>query len=385
MGAAVGKLFGDMLGAPKRARGALIAAGAGAGLASAFNAPLAGFLFVMEEFKREMSALTYGSALIASVAAVAVTRYTVGEKPSFVLPSPGPGPLAILPAAAMLGVVAGVGGVLFNRGLLGALELRRRLKMHAATMGAIAGGLAAVALLLYPQVTGGGHPVTENLLSNKAASVSVTAILALFAAKLLLTVISYATGLPGGIFAPILVMGASLGYAFGIVVLAIWPSVPFSPEGFATIGMAAMLSASVRAPLTGVVLIVEMTAEYGLLYALIVAAFVATLVAQALRDHPIYDALMERDLRLSGAEVHPEEEPILIEVLVESHSAMDGRRIKHLGLPTGAIVFTLERGSRHIVPGGSTMLVAGDMLTIMIEGDKPELSLKVHESARAPG
>ena len=87
MGASVGKLVGDVLRVPKRSRDSLIAAGAGAGLAAAFNAPLAGFLFVMEELKREMSAITYGSALIASVCAVAVTRYSMGQRPSFQLVS----------------------------------------------------------------------------------------------------------------------------------------------------------------------------------------------------------------------------------------------------------------------------------------------------------
>lgn len=385
MGAAVGKLVGNRLRSPKRARNALVAAGAGAGLASAFNAPLAGFLFVMEELKREMSALTYGSALLASVAAVAVTRYTVGESPSFVLPSPGPAPLAALPLTALLGVLAGLAGILFNRVLVGGLEIRRRLAVPAYAMGAIAGIAAAAALILAPQVSGGGHKIAESLLSGHFPQTTVWMILALFAAKLILTVMSYVTGLPGGIFAPILVMGALVGYSFGLVVHQLWPAAPFSSAGFATIGMAAMLSASVRAPLTGVVLIVEMTAEYGLLYALLVSAFVAALVAQALKDEPIYEALMERDLRLSGAEVHPEEEPILLDVLVEPHSHMDGRRIRHLKLPAGSVVATMERGSRHIVPGGNTLVEAGDLLTILVEGHRPELSLLIHEAARAPG
>jgi len=144
------------------------------------------------------------------------------------------------------------------------------------------------------------------------------------------------------------------------------------------------LATSVRAPLTGVVLIVEMTGEYSLLYSLLVGAFVADLVAGALRDQPIYEALMERDLKLSGAQVSPDEEPILVEVLVEPRSTMDGRRVKDLHLPPGAILATLERGSRHVVPGGSTVLRAGDMVTMMIEGDKPDLSLFVHEASKSP-
>lgn len=384
MGAAVGKLYGDTIRAPQRARSTLIAAGAGAGLAAAFNAPLAGFLFVMEELKREMSSLTYGAALAASVIAVGTTRFLVGERPSFVLPSPGPVPLIALPFTAILGLLAGLAGVLFNQFLMRGLEARRKLRIPAVGVGALAGVMGSSALFFLPEVAGGGHYVAESLLSGGMAKASVVAILALFFAKLVLTTVSYVTGLPGGIFAPILVMGAFVGYAFGVVAHQVWPGLPFSPEGFATIGMAAMLSASVRAPLTGVVLIVEMTNEYGLLYALLISAFIASLAAQALKDEPIYEALMERDLRLSGAEVHPSEETIQIEFQVEPNSKMDGRRIKHLGLPAGAILITLERGARHIVPGGSTMVVAGDMVTVLIDGSSPELSQVIHEQAKAP-
>lgn len=385
MGASAGKLVGDMLRAPRRARSSLLAAGAGAGLAAAFNAPLAGFLFVMEELKREMSALTYGAALAACASAVAVTRYLIGERPSFVLPNPGIAPLSTLPLIALLGIVAGAAGVLFNRTLLGLSSQRVKRLVPTYIYGAIAGALAFGAILYYPEIAGGGHAVAERLLAGYYQGLALLAIASLFLGKLLLTCICYGTGLPGGIFAPILVMGAFVGYGFGVVARIAFPHLAFSPEGFATLGMASMLAGSVRAPLTGVVLIVEMTAEYGLLYPLLVSAFVASITAQALKDNPIYEALMERDLHLSGAEVHPEEEPILLELLVEPHSYMDGRRIKNLKLPVGAIVASLERGSRHIIPGGSTFLAAGDMLTVMIEGDKPGLALPIYEAAKAPG
>ncbi|MFI5386377.1 MAG: chloride channel protein, partial [Fimbriimonadales bacterium] len=362
-----------------------IAAGAGAGLAAAFNAPLAGFLFVMEELKREMSALTYGSALVASVCAVGVTRYLGGEHPSFRLPSPGAAPLTVLPFAAVLGIVAGFGGALFNRSLILGLELRRLHAIPRWLYGGVAGVLSVIALIYFPYISGVGHSVTESLLSGRLQVHPLLLIATLvFLGKIALTSISYGTGLPGGIFAPILVAGSFLGFAFGLAAHLVAPGLTFSAAGFATLGMASLLAASVRAPLTGVVLIVEMTAEYGLLYALLVAAFAASLTAEALRDKPIYEALMERDLRMRGAEVHPEEEPLLLELLVEPHSAMDGKKVKNLGLPAGAIVATLERGSRHLVPSGNTTLAAGDMITVMIEGDKPFLSTRIYEAAKAP-
>lgn len=385
MGACAGKLMGDLMKAPRRSRDSLIAAGGGAGLAAAFNAPLAGFLFVMEELKREMSALTYGAALIASVCAVLVTRLLIGEHPSFLLRGPGSPPLPELPSIAVLGLVAGLGGVLFNKTLLAALNLRTHFSIPRWLYGAAAGGLSMGALLTVPSIAGGGHELASNLLSGTFRPEHlILTVAALFIGKLLLTSVSYGAGLPGGIFAPMLAMGAVVGFGFGILAHMAMPGLRFSPEGYATVGMAAFLAGSVRAPLTGVVLIVEMTGEYNLLYALLICAFVADLVAEALRDEPIYDALMERDLRLSGAEIRPDEEPILIELLVEPNSSMDGRRVKDLRLPSGAILSTLERGSRHIVPGGSTMLRGGDTVSVLIEGDKPELSLRIHEAAKSP-
>jgi len=385
MGASVGKFIGDGLRAPRRSRGTLVSAGAGAGLAAAFNAPLAGFIFVMEELKREMSALTYGTALIASVCAVGVTRYLEGEHPSFNLTSPGVPPLSILPLAALLGIVSGVGGVLFNRTLLFAMDIRQKYHAPRWAYGAVVGFASAMSLVYFLPIAGSGHKSAETLLSGHfVANPLLGVVLFVFVGKLLLTASSYGTGLPGGIFAPILVMGSYLGFAFGLVSHHVAPGLTFSVEGFATLGMAGLLAGSVRTPLTGVVLIVEMTAEYGLLYSLLVTAFMAYLTAEALRDKPVYDELMERSLRVDGVEVHSEEEPLLLEILVEPQSTMDGRRIKNLGLPAGAIVATLERGSRHLVPGGSTVITAGDMITVMIEGDKPELSHQIHEAARGP-
>lgn len=385
MGAAAGKIVSDFMKVPHRSRNSLLAAGAGAGLAAAFNAPLAGFLFVMEELKREMSAVTYGSALIASVCAVAVTQLCLGQHPSFRLTSPGGAPLSVLPQVALLGLIAGLGGVLFNKSLLFALDIRSRFKIRRWQYGLVVGILSGVALLYCPSITGGGHSLAESILTGnvQASDLLLTACL-IFTGKLLLTAASYGTGLPGGIFAPILVLGSVMGMAYGLIVHKIAPGTAFSAAGFATVGMASLLAGSVRAPLTGVVLIVEMTAEYGLLYALLVAVFIADLVAEGLKDMPIYEALMERDLRVSGAELHANDEPFLLEVLIEPGSAMDGVRVRNLRFPPGAILATLQRGSTHVVPGGNTVLHAGDMVTMMVESDKPDLNMTIHHAAKAP-
>jgi chloride channel protein, CIC family len=385
MGAAVGRLTGDVLRIPRRSYGALIAAGSGAGLAAAFNAPLAGFIFVMEELKREMSPITYGTALVASVCSVAVTRYLLGQAPSFHIPNPGSAPLqALLPIAAF-GVIAGLAGVAFNKCILATIQIRDQFRIKPWMAGAGVGVLAGFALVYFPQIAGVGHEVTSDLLNGKLIGKNfVLLLLAVFAGKLIFTALSYGTGVPGGIFAPILAMGAFLGYAFGLVMQSVWPGIGFNPAGFGTIGMAAMLSASVRAPLTGVVLIVEMTAEYQLLYALLIGSFMAYATAELLNDEPIYEALLERDLAKMGRVPAEEDEPQIIEFLVEPDSDMDGRRIKDLNMPEGALITGVSRNNRLLVPRGTTQLRQGDMITAVVDGDDMMPSLRLHEMAKAP-
>ena len=294
-------------------------------------------------------------------------------------------PLRVLPEVALLGVFCGLGGILFNKSIFAALNIRSKYHVPRWLYGAIVGGLSGLALLFFDSVTQSGHKISESLLLGQFHATNLTLILVvIFFGKLFLTSASYGTGMPGGIFAPILVLGSLAGYFFGICIHSIGPNIPFSNGGFATLGMAALLGASVRAPLTGTVLIVEMTGEYGILYSLLIVSFAASLTAELLKDAPIYDALMERDLHIGGAEIEPSYEPLLLEVLIEPQSLMDGVRVKNLRLPPGAILTTVEREERKIIPGGGTLLNAGDMVTILIEGDKPELGLQVHERAKAP-
>jgi CIC family chloride channel protein len=385
IGASIGKLVGDVLKIPKRSYGALIASGAGAGLAAAFNAPLAGFLFVMEELKREMSPITYGTALLGSVCSVAVTRYLLGQSPSFQLVSPEVPPLIALFPILLLGGIAGLIGIAFNRGLLGVLVVRDKLKCPKWLAGLIVGVVSGLLLIYFPAVTGGGHHLIAELLRGHLEAKDVLLFaLAVVVVKLAFTALCYGTGVPGGIFAPMLAIGAFLGYAYGFLVHQISPGLNFTVEGFATIGMAAVFAGSVRAPLTGVVLIVEMTAEYKLLYALLVGSFAAYALAELLGDEPIYEALLERDIHAQTSHQADGDLPEVIEFIIEPDSEMDGRKIKDLEVPEGALITGVIRQDRNLVPRGSTQLLAGDAVTLVLDGDNLSTSIRIHDMAKAP-
>ena len=270
MGAAVGKVIGELMHLPRRSRTQLVAAGAGAGLAAAFNAPLAGFIFVIEELQRELSPLTYGTALIAAVVADIVTRTFTGQLPSFHITGYSMPRLSALPLFAVLGVLAGLLGVIFNRSLLWTLrQFHGWTWMPRWAYPALVALLAGLLAWWLPQAVGGGHGTAEAILRGQYAAVSFFGfLLLLFVAKFLLTVLSYGSGVPGGIFAPLLVLGALVGSMTGQVSELAFPSVAHTPAAFAVIGMAAAFAAIVRAPLTGIVLILEMTNNYEQLFPL---------------------------------------------------------------------------------------------------------------------
>ena len=276
-------------------RKALISAGAAAGLAAAFNAPLAGLVFALEELNGNFTQVVFVASFLAAVAADVVCRVVTGATPVFSLHGMPAPTLHALPVAALLGLFSGVGGVIFNRSLIGSLDLFDRLhRWPPFLLGSCAGLLAGLAAWLYPSVSGSGALLSERALSG---SILFEGILALMVARFVLLMVSYGSGAAGGIFAPLLVLGALGGLAVGTAVHEVAPVWASSPATFAVIGMGALFTAIVRAPLTGIVLMIELTGTYDFMLPLLVSSFVAYGVAEGLRDQPIYEALRERTAR----------------------------------------------------------------------------------------
>ena len=278
-------------------RKALISAGAGAGLAAAFNAPLAGLMFVLEELQGNFTPVIFVSAFLTAVVADVVGRVLTGEMPVFELRTMVPPTLSALPLALVLGAIAGLGGVFFNRGLLASLDAFEKLRRWPAwAVGAAAGAVVGLASGAYPGVAGSGGVLAERALTGEIALRWIPLLLLV---RFGLTMVSYGCGAAGGIFAPLLVLGALGGLAAGGAVHAGWPALAPHPEIFAVLGMGALFTAIVRAPLTGIVLMVELTGKYDFMLPLLVSCLAAYGVAEALGNTPIYEALRERGARLS--------------------------------------------------------------------------------------
>ena len=366
MGAAIGAGVSEKLHLDERSKRNLIASAAGAGLGAAFNAPLAGFIFVIEELQRELSPLTFVSALIASVTAVAISRFFTGQLPSFHIHNFPLPPLTTLPLFAIIGLVAGYAGVFFNKALVGSVRFSHKLPLKMWQKGAIAGIITGLAGWWLPEALGGGHRVAENILRGVYIDSSfVWFLIILLIGKFALTLIGYASGVPGGVFAPLLVFGAILGSLVGHLSGALFPQLTATPAAFAVVGMAAMFTSIVRAPLTGIVLMLEMTGNEEQLFALILACLIAYLVAEHARSEPIYDALLDLDLEkdhTGDADAHPE--PHLFLLSVGSHSAMDGTLIRDLKLPPHTIFVSVRRGSQESIASPDFELMAGDYIFV---------------------
>lgn len=245
MGGAVGEAISRWLKVSSRERLTLISAGAGAGLAAAFNAPLSGLVFVLEEVQRDFQPIVFGAAFIAAAVADIVARIGSNQFPIFTVPTYAIAPLAALPFFALLGIVTGGLGVLFNRSLLASIDIYARVPPRfIIPVAALAGGAVGFVGWFSPSAIGGGHILAEAALKG---DMLLSAIPLFFIIRFALINVSYGTGAPGGIFAPLLVLGALIGLALGQIVHSLFPSIAPTPAVFAVVGMAAYFTAIVRA------------------------------------------------------------------------------------------------------------------------------------------
>jgi len=269
----------------------MIAAGAGAGLAAAFNAPIAGVLFIVEELLQDLSGLTLGTAIIASFIGGVISRLLGGGSLDLNLQlteSSSQFSIPEIPFFVLLGILAGLLGALFNRGLIFSIKFYKKLHISLPLRVALAGFLSGVVVSMLPAsfrdntglreslITGGSHP-------------TVAAIA--FAAQFILTLIAFGSGAPGGLFAPSLILGSCLGHIIGVSELYITGT--GSPTTYALAGMGGFFSAVSKVPITAIVIVFEMTTDFNLVLPLMIVSVAAYLVADKVVPGSLYEKLLE--------------------------------------------------------------------------------------------
>ena len=291
-GGGIGQLVGEAFQRNANERRVLLAAGAGAGLATAFNAPIAGAVFVLEELVGRFDGPVTIATLGASAGAIAVARVILGVAPDFqidALKNPGFG---TVPANLALGIMFGFLGVAYSRMLLKVLDLSATIgKIPVMWRASVIGGLVGLLGWFSPNIIGGGDNLTEQALRG---GVLLRDLLLLMVIRFTLGPLSYAARTPGGLFAPMLAIGSQGGLLFGTIWSRIFVSNATLPREFAVVGMAAFFASVVRAPVTGIILAIELTGCFTLLLPMLGAVFAAMTIATILKEPPIYDSLRNR-------------------------------------------------------------------------------------------
>ena len=268
--------------------------GAAAGLAAAFNAPISAVLFVIEEVIGRWTAGILGSVVLSAVSSVVVMRWFLGSEPLFRIPAVQLQHPSELIAYSILGVIGGLASVAFSAGIG---ELRPRLKALPRWtqyfQPAIAGLLIGlIGVLGAPQVMGAGYEYMDEAMHGRFTW-QMLAILA--GLKILATLLSFVSGTPGGMFAPTLFIGAMLGASVGGVEHVFLPHLAASPGTYALVGMGVLFAGFLRAPMTSVFMVLEVSGNYSIIVPVIVANTIAYAIARGLQPAAVFDVLTRQD------------------------------------------------------------------------------------------
>jgi CIC family chloride channel protein len=289
MGAVIGERVGRRFRRAQAAWKPLMAAGAGAGLATAFNAPVGGTVFILEEVLRKVTPLSFILATTAVCSSVFLQRAVFGMGLDFQVSGVVAGPVWNLPVYLIIGAAIGCLGPLYNKLIFYTVSARCPLQRvpivpRALTIGLVIGAVA----WYFPNDASGGDALTRAVLVGQGG---VFFFLSLAAVRFFLGPLSYVAGTPGGLFAPIVALGALLGGFAGLVLHQAAPALVPSPLAFAVAGMAAFFTACIRAPLTGIVICLEMTGCYELFLPMLATCLGAYLLPTLLHSEPLYDGL----------------------------------------------------------------------------------------------
>lgn len=295
LGAMAGQGISRVLGRSRREEKFLMTCGASAGLSGAFHAPLAGMMFAVEEIHKEFSIPILLPVMTASVTSDYIVSHILGLDPVFRFQITEYLPQNYYWLLILLGILVGAGGVFYNWGMLKAQELYRKIPFFKETGRLLIAFLTAGVLgLVMPSVLGSGGNLIVSLTERKMllGMVVVTLIV-----KFLFSAVSFGSGAPGGIFFPLLILGALIGAVFAMTGVQWFGLDPVYINNFVLLGMTGFFTAIVRAPLTGIILLFEMTGSISQMLSLSVVSVTAYIVATLMRSEPIYDSLLKRILK----------------------------------------------------------------------------------------
>lgn len=365
LGACVADGIGQKIASSRTERKVLIASGASAGLAAAFNAPLAGTMFAMEEIFKYFSPIILLSTMASAMVADFISKMFFGISPVFNFDITANIPLSGYWLLCILGVVLGVFGAIYNSILLKTQSLYKNINLNVKTKTIIPFLFSGLLGIIFPVVLGSGHKVLEEV----HLSTSLLILLLIFVVKFAFSMISFGSGAPGGIFFPLLILGATIGAMFGNIAINYLGFDPALFYNFIILAMAGYFTSIVRAPITGIILLVEMTGSFTHLLSLTIVCIIAYIVADLLNSAPIYESLLENQIanKKTNTGRCDEGKKITMEMVVHYGSPAEKKPVKDLNLPQSCLLIAIRRMGNDITPNGNTQILAEDYLVFITD------------------
>lgn len=343
---------------------ALLSCGAGAGLAAAFNAPLAGIMFVLEEIHHTFDRTMLVAGMVATVTADYISKIFFSQSTIFTFDTSTLA-LRYYWLLAILGILLGLAGAGYNVVMLKGQALYHHFKHVPKEIRiAITFVIAGVLGLTLPEVLAGGHKMIVLLEEGQPALITLAILLAV---KFIFSAVSFGSGAPGGIFFPLLILGAYVGAIFGGFAMKLFPLPQDLLPQFIVLGMAGLFAGIVRAPITGIVLITEMTGNMHRMLDIAIVSIIAYIMANLLGSKPIYTSLLDNILhRQKELEIDEGAEKVLVTYVVPFDSPICNRTIREITWQRNTLVASIYRDGHTITPKGDTEILPGDQLMVLI-------------------
>ena len=355
----------------------LILVGSAVGITAAFNAPLAGVIFVFEEINHGFDKTLIFIALVSAIVSDFISKAIFGQSTILHFPVLNI-PLESFWILVALGFIIGILGYLYNLGMMKSSDFMASLKIPSWLKFVIVFMISGVIALLLPEISDGGHFMMDML---DVAIPSLGVLVLLLVLKYLFSMFSFSSGAPGGIFLPILVLGAYIGAIFGSIVVPAFGWQHDLIYKFIIISMAGFFAATVRSPITGIVLLAEMSGSTESLVAMIIVSLIAYVVPTLLGNEPIYESLYDRLLLKKNREfVKKPSKHVLSEYVVPLDCNYINFKIKDIPFPKNAIVVSVIRNGKYIIPTEDFHINYSDQIQVLTDSnDYPYVREEIEE------